>query len=313
MKYTHLLDRPGISFAPFFETEPYQELVTAVRADDTHRMGEIIRNQLGSTTGAERFFWLNLQLASRLRYTSTPCEVYGHWGAVMDLARAAGKDPFLQQKAVEKGFAVLVTCERLGELARFCLSLRDGFFLHRRAEWSYWYNRGLLYVLQSRCREGFDAFSKALDLFRRLPPAQFAATSGWLCSIYAQRATCAVANGLPEAAENDLTDAMLNLKDQSRRPWLVLVGDAELNLLRGAFSSARKALQLARLESQAEGTERSPHKQITVELIAARIARAEGNMLGLRHFANRALAIAQQHDLPLSQARVWRIMNGAEH
>lgn len=311
MKYRRCLECPGISFDSFFETEAYQQLVQAVRAENTQRMSEIIRKQVSSTAGAEQFFWLNLQLESRLRYTCTPGEMLGHWGAVMDLANAAGEDATLRQKAVAQAFAVLTTCERVGEVASFCLRLRDGYFLHRRT-WTYWYNRGLLYMLQSRYVLGHDAFTRALQMFGQLPPAQFSATRGWISSIHAHLAICAVANGLPETAESELRAAISSQLDQSRRPWLILMGDAELALFRRAFSAARTALQLARLESEANGSGRNPSSQIAMELIAARIARAEGNLLGFQHFASRALALTQQHDLPLSRARVRRIMEGAE-
>jgi len=91
------------------------------------------------------------------------------------------------------------------------------------------------------------------------------------------------------------------------------LAQAELALHQGEFKAAHAALQqgLAR-NAETPYARLKPLTQVKVELFAARLARAQGNMVGFQHFAQRALAIAREEDLPLSAAAVTAVIQGAE-
>lgn len=314
MKYSAIQSRRETSVDHVFVSEPYLRLTEAIRQDDVPRAGAIIAEQIAATVGEEHFFWLGMQVSARLRYAKTALERLEHWPAVIALGREAGADPDRQKRVIGQAFVVLLDAERVPELARFCLSLRPGFALYQRQGWAYQFNRGFLHRLHGRWERMHVAFTRSLEAFLRLPDMQQSPTMGNLINIYAERSVAAAMLGRLESARADLREAMqVEQRLPGERRWVTYIAEAELSLLAGEVDRARTLLQGAAVRLTSDGFAGYPRARVRMELLAARLARATGNMASFHHFAARALAIATEHELKLSEAEVRRIIDGALH
>lgn len=287
-------------------------MTEAIRQKDGAKAGAIIANQIAVTSGEERFFWLVLQISARLRYASTPRERMGHWPAVLALAAEAGDDPDRQKSAVSHAFVVLLDAERVGELARYCLRFRAGYELYRRDGWAHRYNRALIHSLHGRWERAYRGFSGSLKAFQQLPQAKLTAITGYLVGLYAERSICASRLGWLDRAEEDLKEALaIKVGTSDERTWLTYMAEAELALQKGACDRAKATLQAASVRLVSEGVGGYPRGLIRMELLAARIARRVGNRVSFEHFTSRALALATEHDLKLSEAEIRRLLTEA--
>lgn len=314
MKYSSIPTKRGSSLNYLYESEPYRQLTDAIRQKEMPRAGAIIAEQIEATTGEERFVWLGIKVASQLQYAATPREKLDHWSLVATLAREAGDDPDRQRSAVGHAFVIMLEAERTAELARFCLGLRPGYAIFRREGWSFHFNRAQLHNLRGRWERAHVAFTRSLMAFRQMPEAQLSAMLGYVVLLFAERSICACRLGRPDWAEQDLREAAATRDKVKGEPtWSMAMAEAELALQMGEYGSARSMLQTADMRLTSSGLPRYPRGQIRMELLAARIARAAGNTASFHHFAARALGIAQEHQLRLSEQEVRRVLEGAPH
>lgn len=314
MKYSTIPSKRGSSLDYVYESEPYRQLTEAVRKNDVSRAGAIVAGQVAVTDGEERFMWLGIQVSSRLRYAVTPRQKLEHWPAIVALAREAGDDPDRQRTAVGHAFVVLLETERIGDLALFCLPLRPGYAIYQREGWNYYFNRAQIHNLNGRWGRAHRAFSRSLEAFRQMPEAKLSAMLGYVVGLFAERSICAGRLGRIDWAEQDLREAVATREAIKSEPtWATCLAEAELALRSEEFSRARSMLQAADMRLKSSGTPLYPRMQVRMELLAARIARAEGNMASFRYFGSRALAVAREHDLALSEAEARRILDGAAH
>lgn len=312
LKYSAIPSRNGSSLNDLIESPPYRLLVESIRQDDMARAGAMIAEQIANTNGDERFFWFNLQVSARLRLATTPLQKLNYLSTVLALAVESGDDPEKQRAALDHAFVVLLGAERISELAHLCLRLRRGYELYRRDRWVHQYNRALLHTLNGRWERAHLTFADSLTAFAQLPEARRSAMRGYQVALYAERSICAIRLGGFAWAEADLQKAIATQEGSSARLWLTYLAEAEIALGLEVCDRARSLLQtaLTRLSRELPG---SPRGQIRLDLLAARIARAEGNTASFHHFAERALGTAQEHQLRLSEKEVRRVLEGAPH
>lgn len=314
MKYSAIQPKSGSPLIHIYESEPYLELTKAVRQKDMARAGAIIAEQIAASTGEDRLAWMRMQVSSRLLYAKTPRQKLDHWPMVAGLADEAGPDPDKQRSVIGWAQVLLLETERVQELARFCLRLRPGYALFMRNRWAHHNNRAMLHSLHGRWVRAYRAYTRSMEAFEQFPEAQKAALRGHVAAQLAERSICASAMGRLDRCEADLREARAIREGlPGEFPWYMYLAEAELALNRVQYARARAALQTAIVRLKSDSTANAPRGQVRIELLAARVARAEGNASGFQHFASRALAIATEHDLKLSEAEVRRVMDGAPH
>lgn len=298
-----------------FESEPYRELIDAIRTRDYARSAAIVNAQIAQSGGPEHLFWRCVRVELSWQTCRTPADYAESWPELERIYRLDPGNPLVQQRVLALASHVLLATER--GYPPWVRELRPGLRLMRSEGAQYWTRRALWHELQRRWLPAYRAYSKAIACHEALPDAQKHAFAGRLVFLLAGRAICGLACKQLATVKTDI-ELSSTLLDQFPRnymsPLLTALAQAELALFEGRFRDARTALQqgLARNAETAYARLKAD-KQVRVELFAARLARAEGNLVSFEHFAKRALAIATEHGLPMSAAAVKAVMAGAEY
>lgn len=299
----------------YYTTEPYQRLIVAVRTRDYPLTNRIIEEQLVRTTGSEKAFWLIVRVG-KWGIISSNAKRNGRWDDLDEALRVAPNDREMRETVLYTALGIAVTTEKLDRLVAIVKRVRTDL-PHLKNDWRYWLHVGDLHSLKGHWGQALAAHSLAVERFHRQTSEAFGLFRGFLPILYCRSAVSAVAVGQPEQAARNLETAerlcaQLSEAAQNLLAMAMAIATAQLALYHGQWPKARVHLQAGVAKSGWNLHLSSDPTLIQVDLLAARIARAEGNLAGFRNFADRALARAEHHDLPMSVAVIRRVMAGAE-
>ncbi|HWI65891.1 MAG TPA: hypothetical protein VNT75_29025 [Symbiobacteriaceae bacterium] len=292
----------------------YRQVMNACRANDRNTLNHIIEERLAAVTGPERAFWLRVRAAQRARDALMPHLVEMAWVDLRDALQAAPDDQEERMQTLLAAFGLSLTGERPDKLVEFLKAMRPGF--RRLADTPFfWQGLGFMNMKRGRWRKAARAFGRAIATFDLLSPYEQELYACRPAHFHAWRAICLVGCGETERAAADMDTA--NGLAQTHPPQNINhsalgVAQAELALERGLIQEARTALQHGVMQDALlKRPKAEPAHLAERELLAARIARAEGNHVGFGHFCEKALAICTQYRLPLTEQRVRAVMAGA--
>ncbi|HLN61174.1 MAG TPA: hypothetical protein VK464_06425 [Symbiobacteriaceae bacterium] len=297
--------------ASFIESEAYQELVRASRSSDFARQAQIVEQQIASTQGAERAFWLHVRLARKIGICRTPRELINLVPEFKDLVSVPPNDLDRVQSIAATAINLYVYGERSDALAYVLPLLRP----HRRAlaqVHGIRHNLGLLFVKKRRWHSAYRNLSLCLELWKQQPQVEQESKGGYRYFVHAQRAVAAVALGRYDEAATSIAGAHAVMAQRPPgyfQPAFVSLAEAALAHAQGEYQTARNFLQTANVTSKMG----APWLTFDFLLMAARIARSEGNQNGFTHFCQQARALCAEYDMPLSAAAVEAVANGAEY
>lgn len=299
-----------------YESEPYQRLVVAVRAHDWGTMSTILEEQVAASTGREKAFWMSARLSHWLRRSLTPLDCQRYWPEVEAIFLIAPEDPFVQKAALSQASVIALRTQQLGTIPRWVRLARKGWQLLRAEGDTYWSLRAIACELRSHWLPAYRAYSRALAHCLSRTGAKQKALEGHLVFVYAGRAIAGLACGRTDHVEADITASITYLNQFPRsymHPMPTALAEAEWALYQRRFRDAHAALQqgLAR-NAETAYARHEPEMAARIELFAARLARAEGNMVSFLHFCERALGIAREHGLVLTARSVQAVRAGAE-
>jgi tetratricopeptide (TPR) repeat protein len=305
-----------MSSQPWFETQRYKDFIKVHQSMDFAERARLLEAALRETTGPERLFWLRCRLTIRLQTASTrPRDAEAAWRDLEELL-AGPQDSVEDSRYITMAaIGLYVTTERRDLWAPFfprvLPHLRRAVRLHIP-----WHgNMGNLRLRQGQWRKAFRHYTKAIAGFHALTPAQQHGQRGILIFMHAGRAIASVACGHLDAAVADLSRAVAvdsEFKRGFAEPYPLARAQAKVALAMGDFAAARSAVQEGIARSAVSQYKPRPYDLIKFDLIAARMARAEGNSASFHHFCNEALSLSQEWSLPWSEARVRAVLAGAE-
>lgn len=311
------LDRPadgGGPVEPLRENDSYRQLVQAVRARDHIRQIQIIDTCIRETVGAEQAFWLRARVDRQVRGLVAPRDLQPAWGDLSTALDMAPDDPENQQAVLNSALMLAVATEEYHRLAPFMARLRPRGTPLVQHE-AFLGTLGLLYLKRRRWDLAYRTFTNAIDAFRAMPPDRQRASEGRLIYLHANRAIVAAATGRVETAAMDVASAQTTDRKFMRdhlNPLALALAQAELAFCSGRLQDARAALQRGIMRVAAARRRLWPNDQVSFHILAARLARAEGNMVGFSHFCNKALELCAEHKLVVTGQTVRAVMAGAE-
>lgn len=299
--------------ALYYASEPDQQLVVAVRSSDYVRTTQIIAEQISRTTGSERAFWLFVRVG-QWGVVATEANIRRAWADLEEALQTAPEDPEVRETALYTALGYAVMTEKLERLLAVVRQVRPDL-PRLKQDWRYWHNVGDLHGLKGHWRQAYGACQRALDSFHRQSSQAVASFQGYLPLLYCRRAIGAAACGDAAQAAQDIQTAeeqYTRVSAPAQNPLAVAMAAAELALCQGRLGQARAALQLGVEKAGLKLNQPDDRRLVQVDLLAGRIARADGNAAGFRHFCERALARTQTLDLAFSAARIRRVLEGAE-
>lgn len=295
----------------YFESEAYQELVQAYRARDYALQGQIIERQVATTKGNENAFWLRVRLDRRVSFCSTPREFMNLKPDLEALLSVAAEDPEHIHSLATTAIHLYLNGEYGDALARVLPLLRP-FRQVLSNSHGIRHNLGLLFAKKRRWHSAFRNLTLSLKLFDLLPKARQEAQGGYRYFVYTQQAIVAVALNRYDTAAESIAGAhavMATRPPGYFHPAFVGLAEAALAHARGEYQLARSFLQTANATAKTG----IPWVEFDFLLMAARMARSEGNLSSFHHFCQQARALCAKHDMPLSAAAVQAVANGAEY
>lgn len=297
----------------WYKNPAYQELAHALREQDSVRQMGIIAEQIASLTGAEKAFWLVVR--SNLR-TTLPVPAWDvAWSDLEAARQVAPDDPEVRRLVLRNGLGMAVATEKMAQFRALAAGMgRD--YLGMRRDYILWPTLGTMHLARRRWGPAYRNWSRAVAGLESSSPERRSANVGWLSVYLGRRAIAAIGCGKLEQARLDVARAF-----ELRGPALAKHYDymqiglpkAELAYAEGRLQDARAALQEGLTRNAAVGKPKLLlHLQIQTDLLAARIARAEGNQEGFRHFCTQALGPAEANGLAWTAERVRAVEAGAE-
>jgi hypothetical protein len=298
---------------PYRDSEAFREACEANKAKDVARLGRILDHQIATTSGSEKAFWLALRFEKRIGTYRSLREYQTAWTDLYEmLCLSSPGDPGMANTVTNMALHVYLMLERSNGMETLLPMLRQSLhhlsFYHIRA------TLARLALVKRRWYSAYRHFTLAREQFEA-SPANF--QEGQKCKwhfYFARRASAAVALGWLDKAEADIARSRA-IRDEYRgsslSPHDLGLAEAALAYAQRRFVDARAALQFA--DAQPITHARWPSCEVDFLLMAARIARAEGNTRSFEHFSLQALEICREQNLPLSAAAVNAVMNGAEY
>lgn len=287
--------------------------MNACIASDATTQFEIINAQLATVAGAERAFWLRVRANERARSALLPHDAQLVWLDLDEAVRTAPDDVDNRAHALVHSLGVCVRTERVDRFHAIQQSMRQWSRTIARMPY-FWQNMALLHMRRRRWHQALKACSKALQTLqgdaRTLPELQC-----HLAHLYMYRSVAHLACGHAQQAAEDLARGQKLAEGQNPariNHVAFALAEGELHFRQGSTQLARAALQKGLMKSASYKQRPDPWRLVETELLAARLARAEGNAVGFEHFCSRALTLCSQYDLPLSAASVAAVLAGAE-
>lgn len=299
----------------WIDSEEYQQAMDACRHNDRTTVNRIIEERLAAVDGPERAFWLRVRAYQRARDALLPHLVELAWADLEEAGRAAGKDEDVQLNTMAAAFAISLRGEYVDRVYTVLKALRREYRKLTVVPF-FWQDMGALNMKRGRWKRAARAFDRAIEGFHSLTEHERGLYACRIIHFHAWRAVCHVACGDNARASADVEAAWslaAQHPPQNINHLLLGMARAELALQSGELQEARVALQNGMMEDSSFKRPRTaPAQMAETELLAARIARAEGNQVGFQFFCDKALAICRQHRLPLTEARVQAVVAGAE-
>jgi hypothetical protein len=299
------------AFQRYYASPAFQELRVAQRARDFARVAQIMQTQIASTSGGERAFWLVLQYEKR-RDTYAPRDLHKLWPDLAGILATGPNDPDVIYSVALKAFQLYWFSERPGKLGTMLPPFRPC----RHGFQSDFYMRQFLGGLAQKKRRWYSAYRHydlSIRAFYALSGAHRESASGHLHYLHAYKAyTAAILGRLPEAKAEVAASKAVAATRPARyfEPYPLALAEAIIAYVERRYHDARGALHLA--NAVPSDYKRRPSADVDFLLMAARIARAEGNMRGFDHFCEQAHALCTDHDMPLTKAAVLAVVSGAE-
>ncbi|MFZ5814385.1 MAG: hypothetical protein ACOY93_03675 [Bacillota bacterium] len=292
----------------FFFSERYLRLIELNRSGQHAEARVLVNRALAETEGKERGFWLLVRGARPMAFG-----VYHIPTVMADLNAAlacAPDDPEMQEHVLVNLLALVVKVERpdllegwLGRIHHILRQAQEPFRIHA--------NLGMLQSFRGRPGAALRHFNRVIEEMRVLPPERIAAHRGRFAALHCRRALAALECGQIEQAERDVQTAS-ELYAHPQLPRIshlpLALARAGLHLAHHDLQTARQVLQWVRATETGSNSRRVEVQfQAEAELMAGRIALAEGNLLAFEHFARRALDLLERNQLQISAARVRAI------
>lgn len=285
-------------------------LADAMRNNDPVTIMRLVTEQIESTEGAEKAYWLRYRAMAKRRYG----HALNRASVEADLTEANLADPSDVTSAVKDILNQAVVQQHLSLLAQIDRRLRPAIRKELYGDWRYWTQIGHLHRLRRRFYQAYRAFSRALRLFLNISPEEMRNNRGWTIAVSSSQARAALRVGRLDEAVISLDRAIAVDREVDRRhmnPIHLAIAQAEVSFAMGRYAEAIHAMQMGRSRAAAKEFRPMPSDQIDTALIAARVARAEGNMAGFQHFCQQALDMALDNNLPLTATEVQAVMDGA--
>lgn len=298
----------------WIESVSYQELVLACRSGDQGKQAAIVERRLAETNGAEKAFWLRARARQRIKGAALPPFSELAWSDLVEALHVAPQDHPTWAITLSAALDLCVTTESFQRAAPTLKNVRwiSGAL---RKEPVFWHSVGMLRLKLRKWCAAERAFTRALRAYSTLSATRKDNLQCRLAHSYAWRAVAAAASGMAEQAAADVEQAFAMAACAPHGVQFAILGlaKAEVAFSAGRVQEARIALQQGLMEDGLQGRKRlAPSHQVETELLAARMARAEGNMVGFAHFCDRALALCNQYDLSLTRDCVQAVQAGAE-
>lgn len=297
----------------WYESEPFQRLRAAVRANDYAAISQVMEEQVAMTEGADKAFWLMVRMGKWTRYPATRM-ISRAWDDLEEALRVAPDHPGTQSSALYIALGLTVETERTERLAGVIRLLQPNV-RWLQTDPRFWLNLGLLHYRRGQHKPAIGSFARTADGYHRQTPEFQASFGCHLVTAHALGALCSVRYGDLEGARLGIArmeQLYAELAPSAREPVVVSLPKAELALYEGRLHDARSLMQAAVLEKGWDPGQLSASPLlIEVDLLAARTALAESNEAGFRSFCDKALARALHHDRPITAARIRRMM--ADH
>lgn len=296
------------------ESEPFQQVMNACRTNDRNTLNRIVEERLATANGPERAFWLRIRAKQRSRDALFPQMMEVAWA---DLEEARRNDTGSSEGHLETlsdAFGLSLKSERVDRLISVLQAIRLEYGRLDALPF-FWQDLGMLNMRRGRWRKAARAFTRAMEAFGRLTMREQSTFACRLAHFHAWRSMCLVACNNSVGAAADLETALTLAAGEPERNISHLtmgMARAELALQRGLLQEARVALQHGVMQdAMLKRPKAMPAQMADTELLAARIARAEGNPVGFAHFCEKALAVCTQYRLPLTESRIRAVMAGA--
>lgn len=296
----------------WYLTEAYRRFIEAVRSGDHAACSRIIHAQLSHAQGAELAFWMAVRASTLANLSGNSEQSWEELVAAIPLSEG---NWHARQVLFHTALFFAMQEQRLERFGQIVLHMREDLPWLKRAAFSQ-LNLGVLHMFLGQWQAARRSLSAALDgLFSMSQETQETFRIRHV-HLRAWRAIAAVAVGDLAAGRADMEEAFAQaeMTDETHLLHLLLaLAKAEVATAEGQYGEARAALNYGIFQNSRHGYRTaSPHVLATAELLAARIARAESNQVSFAHFVGRALALAQKHQLKLTEARVRAVMAGTE-
>lgn len=298
---------------PWSTSPAYCELMEARASKNSYQFLTLVKRLVANSTGAERAFWLCTQTRFLVESCIETNEIGAAWDHLASLVPIAAEDPTTRETVRLWAMAMLYVSEDVRRYKAICSGLGRG--RGRSLSWNDFYNHGLLCLKRGYWVRQRNLLARAIAAFRAQSEAARNANQEYLVHLLAFGAIGCVATGLPDLAEARVREAeaaLAGMGPENANPVALVQAQAELHLYRGEYQQARTALQTALGWTETQQGSIDPVDQITMLLLVARIARAEGNQEGFLHFCDQALALCTRYRLPMSEKRVRTLLAGAE-
>lgn len=295
------------------ESEPFQQLMEACRTRDYVALDQLVQARLHVTAGPEKAFWMRVRASQRARPPLLPQVLDTALVDLDEAVRLAPQDPENHAKALTNALGLCMRTEQESRLPAILKRVRRQSRV-LAAHPMFWHNLAMLYIKKRRWHQGARAFARGIAAFQAAPAVYRSMYQCRLAQFHALRGSALLGSGRVAEAEMAVASAL----EWSRRmnpevlDHIVLgLAQGELALHHGDVQQARAFLQQGIVRNSTHNRRHDPSRQAETELFAARLARAEGNEEGFRHFCARAQAICTQFNLPLSAAGVQAVLAGA--
>jgi tetratricopeptide (TPR) repeat protein len=293
------------------KTSKVRDLIAeAIRRRDAATVIRLVTELVDSTEGAEKAYWLRYRASAKQDFGrgGNPEAIEADWAEAM---RAWPEDV---ATPVYAALNRAMSEQQMSHLKEIPRHLRHAAYQRLNGEWVFWSNIGYLRWLRGRFYQSYRAYTRTVYLYRNLPAEKRKNNGGWAVPIYCWHGRAALRLGRLEEAVADVAQATAVDQERERKhlhPIFLAVARAELAFAEGRFQAAIEEIQIGRSRSTAGAFGLPPVSQIECDLIAARVARAEGNPVGFQHFCERALQVAVDQKLAFSEAEVKAVLNGA--
>ncbi|MDF2629432.1 MAG: hypothetical protein K0R39_3263 [Symbiobacteriaceae bacterium] len=269
----------------------------------------MLNTLIPTSEGQEKVHWLRLRMQVRRHVEPTALSPLIEADLAEAFAAAGGDGATLVPLVLEQ---VLLT-QQLHFLTLIPRTMLRTAWPSLAVNWRFQADLSSLHWLLRKWRKSYHARLRAIEIIASSPEEK-ARNGGWLTQIRTWCARSALRCGEADAAVQQLE---LSLTEQRRRktplpPASTALAKAELALFRGEYRAAQVEMTHL-LGSLSEMPDVKTHAivHIDLNLLAARVARAEGNSAGFDHFCARALAGCRENEMPLMKRHVYLMKDGA--